>query len=424
MEAIIEGKQKRAVCVWHRRAGKDKTFINILSTMMAQRRGAYHYYFPTAVMGRKIFWEGMDKEGLPFKSHFPAGFITKENNQEMKLETVNGSILRIIGTDRLDVVGTNPVGCVFSETSLQNPAAWNYVRPILAENGGWAIFNGTPRGKNWFYKLYRMALDNDKWFCERLSADITKAISEEAIEDERQGGMPEHMVQQEFYCDFEGGAMGAIYAKELDKLRERKRITSLTIDNNYPVYTFWDLGAPLNTAIWYVQIIGREIIVLDHDSGQPFTTGERVAHINSKDYHYAGHVMPHDAGQTQKGGMSFAVEMEKAGLKGIRILPVTRDVNVGINSLRGMMPHMWFDKDNCKDGLEALEAYHLLYDEKKEMFLDNPCHDWSSHSADALRYLAEAASHGYIKAPNSRKKKPNVTKSGSEKMKKPRVKHY
>ena len=148
---------KRACCVWHRRAGKDKTLINIAVKKMFERVGVYYYYFPTMTQGRKILWDGMDKAGFKFIDHFPREVVAKKNDQEMKIQLANGSLFQIIGTDKLENVGTNPVGCVFSEYSLQNPRGWDYVRPILAENGGWAIFNFTPRGKNHAHELYKMA---------------------------------------------------------------------------------------------------------------------------------------------------------------------------------------------------------------------------------------------------------------------------
>jgi hypothetical protein len=145
LQAIDNGK-KRAVAVWHRRAGKDKTLINLIVKKAFERVGAYYYYFPTQAQGRKILWNGIDKEGMPFLDHVPQEIIAQKKDQEMMIRLVNGSIIQLIGTDRAEVVGPNPVGCVFSEYSLQDPRAWDFVRPILAENEGWAVFNYTPRG--------------------------------------------------------------------------------------------------------------------------------------------------------------------------------------------------------------------------------------------------------------------------------------
>jgi phage terminase large subunit len=403
MEAFIEKGVKRGVCVWHRRAGKDKTFINIMAALMAQRVGAYFYYFPTAANGRKILWEGRDSQGMKFLDHFPPGFIKRSNNSEMSFEAVNGSMFRIIGTDNLDVVGTNPVGCVFSETSLQNPLAWEYVRPILAENGGWALFNGTPRGKNWFHDLVRMAEANPAWFCQILGNSDTGAISAEAIQEERMAGMSEEMIAQEFECSFTAAIQGAIYAALMEQAWKQKRIGVVPHDESIPVWTVWDLGAPLNTAVWSVQFVGREVRMLACDTGKDWGLGRRVAEMTARGYAYAGHILPHDAGARQKGGLTFAEEFERTNLEGkVHTLPVG-NVRAGINRVRSMLPAMSFDEKACKYGIAALEAYHMEEDVKKsatflKKFKDAPCHDWSSHACDAVRYLAEAVALGIIKS--------------------------
>ena len=199
----IAGGGTRAFYCCHRRAGKDMTCFNTMILMSQIRVGPYFYFLPTYAQGRKIIWDGMSGDGLPFLGHIPPELISAKNGTEMKINLRNGSLIQVIGTDNIDnVVGTNPVGCVFSEYSLQDPKAWDYVRPILAENGGWAIFNGTPRGLNHFFEMYRTALENPSWFCAKLSVDDTKALTLEQIEEERKAGMPEPMIQQEFYCSF------------------------------------------------------------------------------------------------------------------------------------------------------------------------------------------------------------------------------
>src|SRR6185503_8915871 len=161
----------------------------------------YAYYFPTATLGRKAMWDNIDaNSGMRVIDHIPEQLVAKKNEQQMKITLANGSTIQILGTDNLDVVGGNYYGVIFSESAQHNPLAWDYIRPILAENGGWALFNGTPRGKNWFYRLYNMAVGNGEWFCQRLSIDDTGVLTPEDIEEERRSGMSEEMVRQEFYC--------------------------------------------------------------------------------------------------------------------------------------------------------------------------------------------------------------------------------
>jgi hypothetical protein len=204
---------KRAVLVWHRRSGKDKTALNYQIKSMPLRRGTYHYVFPEYNQGRKVLWDGMDREGFPFIAHFPQELIQDKNNTEMKITLKTGSIFQIVGSDKMDnIVGTNPIGIVFSEYPLQKPTAWDYYRPILAENDGYAIFDFTPRGMNHGWKILQQAQnDPERWYSQILTVDDTKIISKEVLEAERKE-MPEALFRQEYYCDFIEGA-GAFFRR-------------------------------------------------------------------------------------------------------------------------------------------------------------------------------------------------------------------
>lgn len=174
---------------------------------MAKTVGNYYYFLPTYSQAKKVIWEGKTNDGTPFLDFFPKQLIDgKPNDTELKIKFKNGSLFQLIGTDNIDsVVGTNPIGCVFSEFPLQDPKAWNFIRPILAANGGWAIFNGTPRGKNHAWAMLQIAKDNPLWFWEVLSVDDTHAISREALAEE-QAQMPKDLFDQEFHCKFVDGA--------------------------------------------------------------------------------------------------------------------------------------------------------------------------------------------------------------------------
>lgn len=202
----MERGQKRAALIWHRRCGKGKTLINFTAARMCERVGGYYHCFPEYNQGRKILWDGRDKDGFKFTDHFPREIIKgTPNNTELKITLRNGSIWQIIGADNYDsLVGPNPVGIVFDEWAVSDkyPKAWDYFRPILAENDGWAVFIYTPRGRNHGFSLYQNALNNPDWFCQVLTVRDTQAISQEAIDAERRAGMSEDMIQQEFYCSF------------------------------------------------------------------------------------------------------------------------------------------------------------------------------------------------------------------------------
>lgn len=202
--AMDNGK-KRAILVWHRRSGKTKCLLNFAIKKAFERVGTYFHCFPEYGQGRKIVWDGIGKDGKPFLDHVPKQLRKSTNKTEMKVELANGSIYQIIGADNYDsLVGPNPVGLILDEWAVSDryPMAWDYFRPILVENGGWAVFPYTPRGRNHGFREYAMALQNPEWFCQLLTVDDTSVVSKADIESERAAGMPEGMILQEFYCSF------------------------------------------------------------------------------------------------------------------------------------------------------------------------------------------------------------------------------
>ena len=271
----LEKGGKRAVAVWHRRAGKDLVSINWCAAQALKRKGLYWHLLPTYNQGRKIVWDGMTKEGRSFIEHFPKDLWAAVNNTDMRLELKNGSIYQVVGTDNVDrLVGSNPLGVVFSEYSLQDPRAWNLVRPIMAENGGWALFIYTARGRNHGYDMFNMASRNERWFSQRLSVEDTKAVPMEAIEDGRSAGMPEELIQQEFYCSFDAPLVGSYYGSLMSKALAEERIKAVPYEPRLEVHTAWDLGMGDSTAIIFFQQHGNEYRIIDYYENQ----GEGIPH--------------------------------------------------------------------------------------------------------------------------------------------------
>ena len=193
MKAFFVDGYRRFINIWHRRAGKDRTWFNILIGAALKKQGLYIHAFPTLSQARRAIWEGMMPDGTKFLDHIPPSLISGTiNNSEMKISLINGSIIRLAGTDYYNSwVGTNPLGVVFSEYSVQNPLAWDLIRPILTENDGWAAFIYTPRSRNHAYDLYNRNKNNDKWFVSYLTIEDTKdnqgnsIVKEQNVEDLR-----------------------------------------------------------------------------------------------------------------------------------------------------------------------------------------------------------------------------------------------
>lgn len=358
-----------------------------------ERVGSYYYLFPKYKQGRRIIWEGMDKDGVSFLSRFPKELLDgKPNDTEMRLKYKNGSILRVVGTDEIDwVVGVNPVMCVFSEYPLQNPKGWDYLRPILAENNGIALFDFTPRGKNHGWTIYNSAKDDPQWFCQLLTVDDTKHISSEVLEQEKKEIIAttgdDALFYQEYYCNFDIPIQGSYYGKLLQEAESGGRIGNVPIDPSVKVDTSWDLGVGDSTAIWFYQTVNQEIRIVDYYS----TSGEGLDHyarvLQERGYVYGRHLAPHDIEVRELG--SGRSRLEVAGSLGIRfdVCP-NIPIDDGINATRMILPRCWFDAKRCERGLESLRNYHKEWDEDNKVFKNKPEHDWSSDGADAFRYLA------------------------------------
>lgn len=199
----------RAVIVWHRRCGKDKTCFNMMIKKSFERIGTYFYFLPTYSQAKKVIWDNIDNEGFKMLDHIPKDIIKATNATELKIELINGSVIQLIAADEFEKsgVGTNPIGVVFSEFSVTNAKAWDFIRPILTVNRGWAVFNFTPRGRNHAWNILQVAKNNvETWFSEVLTVEDTDILSPIQINQERLEGMPETMIEQEYYCKFVEGA--------------------------------------------------------------------------------------------------------------------------------------------------------------------------------------------------------------------------
>ncbi len=385
---FLEDGGKRAVCVWHRRAGKDLCSINWAVVSALQRPGLYWHLFPTYNQGRKIAWDGMTKDGRAFLNHFPEELVEAKNNTEMRLTLKNGSIFQVVGTDNVDrLIGANPVGVIFSEYSVQDPRAWDYIRPILAENDGWALFIFTARGRNHGYDLLNIAKRNETWFQQVLSVEDTRAIPMSAVDEERAAGMPEEMIEQEFFCSFDAPLVGAYYGNAMARLLADKHITQVPYEPLLDVHTSWDLGVGDSTVILFFQLQGNEIRIIDYYENQ----GEGLAHyikvLREKEYVYGDHYAPHDI--QVRDFSTGRSRLEVARELGVRFrVAANLRIDDGIEAVRSILPRCYFDEDKCSHLIEALRQYRKDYDEKLKAYKDRPLHDWTSHPADAMRYLA------------------------------------
>jgi phage terminase large subunit len=378
---------RRAMLVWHRRAGKDLAAFNwaIMDMVALHPGGQWWHVWPTYEQGRKGFWDGADNTGRRYLDYIPPQLIKRRRDDMMMVELVNGSVYRIVGAEDPDrLVGANPVGLIMTEFSLQNPAAWDYLRPILAANDGTAIFPFTPRGRNHAHELMLNVRKDPNWIVDIKPIDVTKALPPSMLDEERAAGMSEELIQQEYYCSFNAPMSGSYYGPPMDAAMREGRIGRVPYDPNLGVETWWDIGISDETAIWFVQKHGSEIRLVDYEEASGKSLADWVKVIKDKPYHYFAHIGPHDLAaremSTGKTRQEFALEN---GLR-FEIAPKL-GVDEGIDIVRRALPRCWFDEDKCYRGIEALKTYRKVWDAQRQAFAPKPYHDWSSHGCDAVR---------------------------------------
>jgi hypothetical protein len=289
--------------------------------------------------------------------------------------------------------------------AFQNPKAWNVIRPILAENNGWAIFNSTPNGKNHFYDLYERVKDNKSWFVQNLNVEQTldengnRYVGHDVIEEERASGMSEEMIQQEFYNSWVANADGYYYLPQIEDLISQGSVCKVPHDPSSPVDVYFDIGVGDSTACWLVQTEGKVINVIDFYQNTNKGLDHYAKHLQSKRYVYANINFPWDMRNIEFGSGRTRYEVAEELFKGIRLNTVAKlPISEGINAVRMILPHCRFDKAHCKEGLDSLKNYKKEWNEKQQTFSDHPLHDWASDAADAFRYLAIGVSLPKTKA--------------------------
>lgn len=387
LDALENKGYRRVLAIMPRRAGKDVTAFNFCIRYLLKNICVCYYIFPTYSQGRKILWESINNDGQRILEYIPSEVIDSMNSQEMKIRFKNGSLFQIVGSDNFDsLVGTNPKLIIFSEYALQDPRAYQYLRPILAANDGIACFLSTPRGKNSLYELYQMALHNPEWFVYKLTLDDTKHIPLIEIERERaEGIMSEDLIQQEYYTSFEMGVEGSYYAKYLDRMRVSGQIGMVPWEPGFKVHTAWDIGVRDSTSIIFFQTIGTTVRIIDYYDKNKEGLEHYVGVINAKPYAYGRHIAPHDIKVKEFG--SGMTRLEKARQLGISFV-VAPDLSImdGIEAVRSTLPKVWID-EKCVPLIKALEGYKQEFDAKRKVYKPNPLHDQNSHAADAMRYL-------------------------------------
>lgn len=429
---MLEGKNEysRFALEWHRRAGKDMTFWQLIVAAACSNVGDYCYMLPTNVQSTKVIWNSnvndMDMETCKFFDFIPPSLRKKEHKSERRVELSNGSNIYIVGSDNYDSnVGMNAKGVVYSEWSLCDPKAQEFFDPMLVKHRemdkttGWALYCYTPRGKNHAYDTRETALKEEnkgEWYFSSRTVDDTTdwtgkpIISRSSIERAIRNGADEDIVKQEYYLDYAINASGAVYGKQMAKAKAEGRICDVfesdLFNPKQPVITYWDLGMSDKMSIWFVQQPKKSNTEDFICIGYYEMSGELFQHY--VDYlvafqerlgfrYYGNHFLPHDAAVRELGTGSRSIQlaklMQKAGINNrIQIVPRCRKETDGIHQTKAIFDRLVFDEVECKDGITCLESFSWVTNTNGEATKTN--HDKFSHGADSLRQLGQT--HGIL----------------------------
>ena len=381
-------KQRWAVMVCHRRAGKTVACVADLvgAAKFAKRPDSrFSYIAPLYSQAKDVAWGYVKK----LTADIPG---VKLFEYELRADFPNGNRVRLYGADNPDRLrGTYNDGCVLDEIDDMKSNVWGeIVRPTLMDRGGWAAFIGTPKGRNQAHKILEQAkTDPENWFHLVLKASESGILPPEEIEAARRDLSPSQF-QQELECDFDVAILGAYWGKELSEAQNSGRIAKVDHDPLLPVSVSWDLGVGDSTAIWFFQVCGSEVRVIDYYENHGQGLPHYASILAAKPYRYDVDWVPHDAKVRELGTGRTRVETLIALGRNPQVVP-DHKVMDGINAVRQTLPRMWFDQYRCADGLEALKQYQCEYDTSARTFKNTPRHDWCSHACLVAGTMVETA---------------------------------
>jgi hypothetical protein len=329
-----------------------------------------------------------------YLKQYAAPISQQANEQELEITLVNGAKIRLFGADNADAMrGLGFDGVLLDEFGDFKPSVWgSIIRPALSDKQGWAVFMGTPKGKNQFWDVYQTSRMNpEEWFSLRLKASDSGILPQSEIEAVK-AQISEDQLMQEYETNFEAAIIGAFYGVEMRMAADDGRITEVKYDPSLSTYTAWDLGYRDDTAIWWYQVVKGEIHIIDYHSVSGASIPEIAKVVLKKPYHYTKHYLPHDARAKTLAAQGKSIIEQLGEFLGLSNLAIVPDLSVqdGIQAVRMTLPRCYFDEEKCLEGIEALRQYQREWDEDKKSFRSSPKHDWTSHGSDAMRMLAIA----------------------------------
>lgn len=413
-QAILSRDPPFYFIVWPRRFGKDVIAFDALRELALTHVGRYLYCFPTLVSARRVFWNGgyeLDGKYILNLDSIPNALVTKKNGATMVVKFKNGSILECGGMNRFDSLrGPRYDVALFSEFNFgDGPEALDVVMPSLLQSKGRGIIISTWNGKNFGYRRFQELKKDSNWRCEVLSIEEAldengnRYISEEDIQTLRGSGMPEAMIQQEYYCKPLADTGLYWYAKEMDVLYEEGRI-SCALELKHPVYAALDLGRDgtpvivwqyvdgeiriIATHLWINSLVQEAVTwLLDYRTKKRCVLSEVFLPYDGKDKNIVTNTTPADI-------------FKEHGFT-VRVLPKVSSKFQSINLSRMYLGNTIIDKKENEKFMNMLETYKRRYNAITQVYEDSPVHDEASHYADAFQVISQAVDGKYVGCKNN-----------------------
>lgn len=412
-DALIKNISKRLLAQWPRRSGKEVTTWNIILDFAISDPGLYIMAYPTNVRARKILWEGamLNKEtqqSIKFIEMIPKRLLArKPNDADMSIHLTNGSLIWVVGCD-IDpdkLRGTNPRGIVFSELAFSDPSVLYNMLPVLRQNGGWLFGQSTYDGMNHFYWMLKKNKEDPLWFCREESINTLvdennqPYITDEDVDEDRRAGMPEYLIQQEYYGNVQINEETKYFAIAINEIHKSERIIVGHYFPNKAVYAFYDIGVSDYTSVTLAQFESRagklwpSVIgyIENNNRALSFYVAEIKAFCNARNLVLKMHFVPHDGanrnfGDGLKTTQDYLTDMGE--MSNIVKRPSTH--KMAIEAIRQKLYMTTFNQENTQRLIDCLSNYEKEFDIKMGKFKDHPKHDWSSHGVKSYQTLVLA----------------------------------
>lgn len=408
LSALDNGK-KYAAIVWARRHGKDITCWNYAIKAAARQTIDVTYVYPTSEMGKNNLWEAKTNDGFMFTDFIPMELRQRNgpnddglNNTFKQVKLFNNSIIRLMSAEKPDRLrGGNSKLYILSEYAEMDPSVLDVIEPVVEANGGQILINYTPKGDNHAKGSWEAWRNDPSWFTHLIKATDTNVFTPEQLERIKRSIIERFIQQgrsetealaffdQEYMCSFDTPVIGSYYGEGMRRADAENRITNVPWETGLPVHTYWDLGVDDSMTIWFVQYVGHEIRIIDYYENSGEGMGYYIKYLREQPYTYGEHWAPFDINVREM--MTGKTRMDTARELGLRFNIVPKvDREDGIDAARTLLSKCWFDREKCKRGISALKSYKKKWDNINKKYMNQPDHDWSSHGADAFRYLAVA----------------------------------